>query len=82
MAQIAFGQVFSQQNINIGMLDMVDESNAVVEKTTSIDTVKKQQIPLSEEQLLEIWKRDEYWGVAGVSLTYDPYTGKRTPEVK
>lgn len=58
---------------------MADESSVVVEKNTSIDTVKKQQIPLSEEQLLEIWKQDEYWGVGG-SYIVDPFTGKRTPK--
>jgi hypothetical protein len=58
---------------------MADEPNTVVEKTTLIDTAKKQQIPLSEEQLLEIWKRDEYHGVGG-SYDCDPFTGKRTPK--
>lgn len=61
---------------------MAEESNAIAEKVAPTETTKKQQVPLSDEQLLEIWKQDEYWGVSGISLTYDPYTGTRTPEVK
>jgi hypothetical protein len=38
--------------------------------------------PLTREELLEIWQQDKYWGVAGISLTYDPYTGIRTIEGK
>lgn len=56
---------------------MADESNAVIEKVIPNNTVKK-QIPLSEDQLLEIWKQDEYWGIGG-SYSVDPFTGKRTP---
>jgi hypothetical protein len=55
----------------------VDESNLVVDKVTSIDTVKNNKVPLSSEQLLEIWKQDEYWGQGG-SYDCNPFTGKRT----
>jgi len=34
--------------------------------------------PLTESELLEVWKQDEYHGKAG-SYDCDPFTGKRTP---
>lgn len=35
-------------------------------------------ILLTQDEQLEIWKLDQYWGEAG-SYQADPYTGIRTP---
>ncbi len=35
--------------------------------------------PLTEDELLEIWKQDDYHGKAG-AYDCDPFTGKRTPK--
>ena len=42
-----------------------------------IETTPK--TPLSEDELLAVWKQDEYWGQGG-SYDCDPFTGKRTPK--
>ncbi len=34
--------------------------------------------PLTEDELLEVWKQDEFWGIGG-SYISDLFTGKRTP---
>lgn len=43
------------------------------------DTQQKVKTPLSESELLEIWKQDEWHGKGG-SYDCDPFTGKRTPK--
>ena len=34
--------------------------------------------PLTHDQLLDVWKKDPYWGVNG-NYTCNPLTGERTP---
>jgi hypothetical protein len=34
--------------------------------------------PLTHEQLVEVWKKDKYWGASG-DYTCNPLTGERTP---
>jgi hypothetical protein len=34
---------------------------------------------LSQDELMEIWKKDAFWGQAG-SFQVDPFTGKRTKQ--
>ena len=36
---------------------------------------------LTESELLEIWKQDEYHGKGG-SYESDPFTGKRRPKIE
>lgn len=64
---------------NTGMLNMAEELVPSVEILIPIEAEKKQRVPLSEGQLLEVWKRDEYHGKGG-SYDCDPFTGKRTPK--
>lgn len=33
--------------------------------------------PLTHDELVEVWKLDQYWGLGGSYLS-DPYTGTRT----
>jgi hypothetical protein len=47
--------------------------NAVQQKKQGSKT------PLTESELFEAWKGDEYWNQGG-SYTSDPYTGKLTPK--
>ncbi len=46
------------------------------EKKLVIPVAKK---PLTEDELLEVWKQDEYHGKGG-AYDCDPFTGKRTPK--
>ena len=36
--------------------------------------------PLTQEELMAAWQKDEFWGVGG-DYTCDPVTGVRTPVI-
>lgn len=49
--------------------------------TTEFTEKEKPKTPLTEKELFEIWKQDEFWGKAG-SYDCDPFTGKRTKHIE
>jgi hypothetical protein len=57
---------------------MMETESKNTPTAVSIPDFNSEKTPLSEDELLAVWKQDEYWGQAG-SFSVDVLTGKRTP---
>ena len=45
-----------------------------IEPTPPIETRRV----LTQDELMVVWQKDEFWGCVGGRFDYDNYTGKRT----